>query len=279
MNSEHGRLTVGRVDVKFHIAGDGTCGGKAGLRICLLCMGGRREREDQQNDARDLHEQLRRRARANGDPAVVPSAQPHAVGRFVALLDFHRFARLQIVILDKPEEPLVLIDDPCDRDTRADGAGEQRLRLLRLHDTFRIWNRIAVRVDLRMSEHVVHAFDEPIGHDMLEQLRLFVHFVPAQAHDLHEKQFHETMTPQDERGETSASARERDTGVRLVVHQARFGERFDHRCRRARGDAERGRELPHRQQTDFLPVGSDRPQVNRLQVVLNRARWQHPAQS
>ena len=76
-----------------------------------------------------------------------------------------------------------------------------------------------MRVDLGTSEHFVHPIDQAIGDDVLQQLRLLMHFVPAQPHHLHEEQFHETMSPEDERGEPPAGSGERDAGVRLVVDQ------------------------------------------------------------
>ena len=84
---------------------------------------------------------------------------------------------------------------------RVERAGQQRLRLLRLHQPFGVGNRIAVRIGLGPSEHLVHAIDQPIGHDVLELLGLVVHLVPRVAHDPHEKQLDQAMTAQHERRE------------------------------------------------------------------------------
>src|SRR6185436_4267278 len=101
---------------------------------------GRREGKAQEDDARGLDEELRGGARPDGDAAIALAAQADAVGRLVALLDFDRFARLEVVALDEPEELLVLVDDARHRHRRADGAAEQRLRLLLFHHALRIGN-------------------------------------------------------------------------------------------------------------------------------------------
>ena len=42
---------------------------------------------------------------------------------------------------------------------------------------------------------------------MLEQLRLVVHFIPAETHDLDEEQLHEAMAPQGRARRAAAPAR------------------------------------------------------------------------
>jgi hypothetical protein len=76
-----------------------------------------------------------------------------------------------------------------------------------------------MRIDLGTAEHFVHPVDEAIGDDVLQQLCLVMHFVPAKPHHLHEEQLHETMAPEHERGEPPPGARERDAGIGLVVDQ------------------------------------------------------------
>ena len=236
-------------------------------------------RRDEDEHARDLHQELRGRACADGDAAIVLAAQPHAVGRLVALLDLHRLAGLQVVALHEAEELLVLIDDARDGHARAHRARQERLRLLLLDHPFGVRNGIPMRIDLGTSEHLVHAIDEAVGDDMLEQFRFVVHFVPAEAHYLHEKQLHETMPPQDAGGEPPPRARQRHAGIRLVIHQPGFRQRLDHRRRGPRGDGERGGELSHRQQAR-LPAGvAARAEVDGLQVVLDGARRQHVEKS
>ena len=242
-------------------------------------MRGGCHRHDEDDDARGLDEQLRRGARTDGDATVLFPTQPHAVRRLVALLDLHRFTRLQIAALDEPEELLVLIDDARDRHPRAERAGEQRLRLLLLDHALGVRNRIAVGIDLGASEHLVHPVDQPVGHDVLELFGFLVHFVPSKPHHLHEEQLDQPMAPQDERGQPPPRPRQRDARVRLVIHQSRFRQRLHHRRRGAGGDAERRGELSHRQQAR-LPAGvAARAEVDGLQVVLDGARRQHVEKS
>jgi hypothetical protein len=50
-----------------------------------------------------------------------------------------------------------------------------------------------VRIHFRPTEHLVHAVDQSIGYDVLEQFRFLVHFVPAEPHHLHEEQLDESV--------------------------------------------------------------------------------------
>ncbi len=64
-------------------------------------------------------------------------------------------------------------------------------------------NRIAVRIVCRMAQHFVDPLDQPLGDDVLQLLGVVVHLVPAHAHHLHEKEFDEPVTPQDEARQAS----------------------------------------------------------------------------
>ena len=130
-----------------------------------------------------------------------------------------------------------------------------------------------------MAEHRVDALDQPIGHGVLELFGLVVDFVPAHAHDLDEEQLDEPVPAQHGGGELLAGRRQPDAGVRLVEGEAGFGQRLDHRRRRARHDAERRRQLAHRHQV-AIGRGAVAGQpalagMDRLQVVFDRARRQH----
>ena len=111
---------------------------------------------------------------------------------------------------------------------------------------FGVRNRIAVRIVRRTAEHLVDALDQPLGHDVLELLGLVVHFVPAHAHHLDQKQLDEAMAPEHEAGELLAGSRQTHAAVRLVFGEPRLRQRLHHRRRRARRDAERRGDLPHR---------------------------------
>jgi hypothetical protein len=111
-----------------------------------------------------------------------------------------------MMLLDEAQELFVLIDHARDGDSGLERAGEQRLRVLRLHESFGIGNRIAVRIRLGPSEHFVDAIDQAIGDGVLEEFGFVVHLVPRVAHDPHEKKLDEAMTPEDERSQFLSAA-------------------------------------------------------------------------
>ena len=140
------------------------------------------------------------------------------------------------------------------RQRLADRTGEQAVQLARRDRAVRVGNRVAVRVVRRMTEHLVDPLDQPLGDDVFELLRLVVHFGPAHAHHLHQKELDEPVTPQHETGELFAGRRQPHAAVGLVLGEPRLGERLDHRRGRARRDAERRGDLAHRHQA--VPAGS-----------------------
>ena len=79
-----------------------------------------------------------------------------------------------------------------------DRTGQQAFELSRCDRAFGVWNRIAVRVVGRVSEHVVDALDEALGNHMFELFGFVVHFSPAHAHHLDEKELDQAMPAQDE---------------------------------------------------------------------------------
>ena len=105
-----------------------------------------------------------------------------------------------------------------------------------------------MRIDRRPAEHLVDAVDQPVGHGVLEVLGFVVHFGPAHAHHLDQEQLDQPVPPQDQRGELLARPGQPDAGIGLVAHQPRLRERLDHRRRGAGHDAQRGRQLAHRDQ-------------------------------
>ena len=80
-------------------------------------------------------------------------------------------------------------------------------------------NRIAVRIELRMPEHLVDALDQPIRDDVLHLLRVVVDLVPVHAHDLHEEQLDQAVTTEHARGEFFAGGRQAHAVVRLVADE------------------------------------------------------------
>jgi hypothetical protein len=110
--------------------------------------------------------------------------------------------------------------------------------------------------------------------DVLEFLGFIMDFGPVEAEVADEEKFDEAMAAEDVEGKLVAGGGELDTGARRVMDEAGIGEGFDHGGGGAGRDAERGGHLPHGYQTH---VGRERrlPQVDRLDVVLDRARCQH----
>ena len=272
MEVETGVRELRLVEVEVHVAGE------VRPRSLAACRRGLRERgqrqQAEQQHLRDLDQQLRCGARADRDALIVLAADAHAVGGRVPRFDLDRLSRLEMVVLDEAQELLVLIDDARDGDGGLERAGEERLRVLRLHESLGIGNRIAVRIGLGPSEHLVHAIDQAIGDDVLEEFGFVVHLVPRVAHDPHEKELDEPMTPEDERGELLPGRGERDAGIRLVFHQPRLGQRLHHRRRRAGCDADGGGELAHGQKPLPSPSAGD-ARIDGLQVVLNGAGREH----
>ena len=130
-----------------------------------------------------------------------------------------------MVALDEPEEHLVLIEDARDRHRRMHRTRKQSLHGFPLHDAFRIRNRIAVRIGFGSPEHFVHAVDQAVRYRVLELLRFLVHFVPAVAHHLHEKQLDHAMAADDERRELFARLRQRDAGIWLIADEPGLRQR------------------------------------------------------
>jgi hypothetical protein len=190
------------------------------------------------------------------------------------LLHLDRFARLQLVVFDEPQERLVLIDHPRHGHGRVERAGQQVFRFLRLHLSLRVRNRVAMRIHLGPPEHLVHPIDETVADDVFELFGFVVHFVPRVAHHPDEKQLDQAMTTKDEGGELFAGWRQGDTGVRLVFHQPGFSQRLHHRRCRSRRHAQRCSQLPHWQQA-FGGGERGSSQVNRFQVVLDGAGREH----
>ena len=116
---------------------------------------------------------------------------------------------------------------------------------------------------------------KPIGDDVLEQLRLFVNFVPAEAHDLDEEQLDEPMAPQDECGEPLAGARQRDPGVRLVFTSPDSASVLTIVVAVPGVTPNAAASWPIGSRRGSDPCGAGRTQINGLEIVLDRAGRQH----
>src|SRR5678815_5220627 len=163
-------------------------------------------KKDQQTS--NVDEQLRSGASTDRDLLVILATDANAVRRWVALFDFNRFARLEIVLFDEPQEHPVLIDDAAHNHRRSQRAREETLRVLLLDVSLGIRNRIAMRISFRAAEHLVDPLDEPIAYDMLELLGFVVDFVPGVPHETNEEELDQPMTSQNEGGKPLARRRE-----------------------------------------------------------------------
>ena len=142
----------------------------------------------------------------------------------------------------------VLIGDARDRHPLVDRTGEQRREVVPRHLTIGRRDGIAVRVHFRPAQHLVDPLDQSIRDDVLQLLGLVVDLVPAQAHHPDEKQLHQPVTAQHERGQLFARRPEPHAVVGLVLDQPRLRERLHHRGGGAGRHAERQRQLAHGQQ-------------------------------
>ena len=122
--------------------------------------------------------------------------------------------------LDEAQERRVLIGDTRHGDGCVKRAGQERLERSMGEVPVCVRDGITMRVEGRPSEHVVHAFDQAIGHHMLHLLGIVVDLVPAHAHHLHQEQLDEAVTAQHTGGEFLTRAGQADTVVGLVGHQA-----------------------------------------------------------
>ena len=233
-----------------------------------------RHRQNQHHRRGDLHEHLGGRACADGDALVVLGPDAHAVRHRVTLFDLDGLAGLQVMVLDETQEASVLIDDTRDRDLLVERAGEQRLGWLRLDHSRGVWNRVAVRIHLRSPEHFVHPVDQPLGHGVLELFRLVVNLVPAVAHDTHEEQLDHPVPPNHERGKLLSRSGKGHPRVGLVFDETRLRQGLDHRRSRPWRDSQRAGELAHGEQSVRRGQCAD-PEVDRLQIVLDRAGRKH----
>ena len=151
-----------------------------------------------------LHEHLRCGSRADREVAPVAAAQPHAVGRVVALLDLDDLPGLSSWRSTNRRNSRILIADALTVTGAYERAGEERVVARPADRAVRVRNRIAVRVDRGPAEHLVDPVDQPIRHGVLQVFRLVVHLGPAHAHDPDEKQFDQPVPAQDQRGELLA---------------------------------------------------------------------------
>jgi hypothetical protein len=119
-----------------------------------------------------------------------------------------------------------------------------------------------------VAEELVDTLDDPLGDGVLELLGLAVHLAPVEPDDLHQEELDQPVAAQHVGGQLAAGRGEPHAAVGLVAHQAAVGQGLDHRRHRAGGDAETGRDLPHRHQRSGLPVLLEQ---DALEVILDRA--------
>ena len=266
---EDARFLVERLFDEKRVVGDAErlIGAVDGRRRRSLREQRHRRQPQQQHCATGMHQHLGRGARANREIPLA-SAQPHAVGRRIALLDLDDLTRLELVLLDEVEKVAVLIGDALDGDRRVQLAGQQRLVVRQPDRSVRIRNRIAVRIDRRPAQHRVDAIDQPLGHRMLELLRFGMNVRPAHAHHLDQEQLDQAVPALHQRGQPFAGLGQPDTGIGLVVHETRFRQGLDHRRRGSRRHPERTRDPAHLDERVRCGVGALGLQ-DRLEVVLD----------
>lgn len=81
----------------------------------------------------------------------------------------------------------------------------------------------------------VDAVDQALGDDVLQLLRLLVDFAPVQPHHLHQELLDQPVPAQHVQGQLLAARAQPHPAPRLVVHQARVEQRFDHAGGRSPG--------------------------------------------
>jgi len=105
----------------------------------------------------------------------------------VARLHLERLPWLQVADFQEMEEIGILIGHARDHHRGVERTGQQVVVLMWRNRPFRSWNRITVRIDRRVAQHLVNSFDEPVGRRMLESLGFVVHVCPPHAQDLYEE--------------------------------------------------------------------------------------------
>ena len=125
-------------------------------------------------------------------------------------------------------------------------------------------NRIAVWVELGVTERLGHAFEDAVGDGVFEAFGFDVDLVPAEAEPLDEVCLENAMAPDDAQGRIATGGREGDATVRDVVDEALLGEAAEHAADRGRGDGEPGRDVGGR--GDAAAPGEDE---DGLEVILD----------
>ena len=131
-----------------------------------------------------------------------------------------------------------------------------------------------MRIHCGSAEHFVDAIDQSLGNSVFQTLGFVVHFSPAHAEHFHEKELDQPVPTDDHAREFLACSREAHAKVRLVVDEARFRQRLDHRRRSARNHAQGRRDLPHWNKR-IGRARRDLREIDGLQIVLDRLRGQH----
>lgn len=167
-----------------------------------------------------------------------------------------------------------MIRDPHNLERGADWTREQGVGTALCDRPVRVWYRISMRIVGRPSEHLIDPLDQPLRDNVLELLGLFVDFVPLHPDDANEKGLDKPVPPQHQSREPFPGRRQTHTAVGLVLREAGFSQRLDHRRRRSWRHAQCRGHLPHRHE----PLGVRQlrlADVDRFQIVLDGAGGQH----
>ena len=105
-----------------------------------------------------------------------------------------------------------------------------------------------MRVETGVTEHLVDAVDQLVGHGVFEAFGLFVHFRPVEPEGFDQEQFGQTVTAHDVGGGPPAFVRQTDAGIGLVFEQTTLFEGFHHGGDRARGHGQGLGDLAHADQ-------------------------------
>src|SRR6266508_761420 len=142
-------------------------------------------------------------------------------------------------LLECPEQVVVLVlEAEHPHHTAARHAGQRHTRLARV-----VADRVAVRTGPDLADHLEHALLEALGDPHLEGLRLLVHLVPGDAHDLDEERLDQPVAADHVPGHPLALGGEGDALARATLDQALGRQPVDHLGHAGRGVLHRPREV------------------------------------
>ncbi len=129
-------------------------------------------------------------------------------------------------------------------------------------------DRIAVRIDRRMTEPLCDQLLELLGEDVLEHLRLGMHPIPRHPELLSEEQLEQTVMAQHLQSNTAALVGQAHTVIGLMLDDPDLGQLAHHPRHRRRGHPEPGREIVRR----YRCAATSLQRIQRLRVILHRRR-------